>query len=294
MAILLFKIDTYSRAQVHGWGFVIAGFPFLFLGGYSVLASFGFVTYPVIRESPPWAIGLAFAALGCAWTVPGLKGVRNRWQARWRHEQHPYQPWYQDYPWNPNGIRDRLGERLPHYLWMAIIVSAILTPFSYWAFLPGDNSLLLPIIVCLFALWPGYFLWRFTNQLLQFLKFGRSELSFRRFPYHPGEKLAADFTPNHCGEVSTTLRFVEERIDGSQLSYEIYSDQRTIHAPPDAPSIPIVFQLPDEPEWVTGLSATPARYWELLVEAKVQGVDFRTTLPLPIYRRQEIDGALTG
>ena len=52
-----------------------------------------------------------------------------------------------------------------------------------------------------------------------------------------------------------------------------------------APEVEINFDIPDESEWVTELSGTPVRYWELVVESARPGIDFRTTFPLPVYRR---------
>jgi len=48
----------------------------------------------------------------------------------------------------------------------------------------------------------------------------------------------------------------------------------------------VTFDIPDNPEWVTQLSGKLVRYWELLVETRRRGVDFRTTFPLQVYARR--------
>ena len=56
------------------------------------------------------------------------------------------------------------------------------------------------------------------------------------------------------------------------VSHEHFGRQKepTNHA--GAPEVEISFEIPDNTEWVTELSGTPVRYWEL-------------TFPLPVYRR---------
>jgi len=104
------------------------------------------------------------------------------------------------------------------------------------------------------------------------------------------------FSPNRFDSLTATLRFVQERYEArgtgrnrtiSLVAEEYYSESRTIPANPALREIETEFTAPDDPEWVTQLTANPAvRYWELVIEANVPGIDFRATFPLPVYARR--------
>ncbi len=109
-----------------------------------------------------------------------------------------------------------------------------------------------------------------------------------------GERLEVGFAPHRHAELRVTLRFVEERFEqrgsGSNRSvqhvcYELFRQEQRLTSLPTSSEAPIAFELPDRPEWVTGLSEQPLRYWELVVDSEVPGVDFHAEFPLPVYSR---------
>ena len=53
-------------------------------------------------------------------------------------------------------------------------------------------------------------------------------------------------------------------------------------------------ELPANDEWVNQISGTPVRYWELLLESEVVGVDFEASWPLPVYSTARPSPSRTG
>lgn len=102
------------------------------------------------------------------------------------------------------------------------------------------------------------------------------------------------FTPNRFANIVFTLRFVEEvfeqrgsgRNRSRQLvTYEHYSEEKRVNTSTSSPGASVKFDVPDNPQWVNNMRETPMFYWELMVEAEVPGIDFKTTFPLPVYAR---------
>lgn len=112
-------------------------------------------------------------------------------------------------------------------------------------------------------------------RVAQFLRFGHARLSFRRFPFHPGDSLQVALSGTPPDGLNATRL----------VSYEHFGRQKELVGYAGAPEVEISFEIPDNTEWVTELSGTPVRYWELVVESSRVGIDYRTTFPLPVYRR---------
>ncbi len=291
------KVDTRLQGSAHGVGAMLFGAPFLAIGGYFALAGFGAIPMPPGANAPGWVIGLvglAFAGAGVVVSGMGLRGALRRARLRLRARDRDEEPWWGDYPWNPRGMRDRPWARASAAGSAFVFLLVFLAPFNWWAFLSGGGDWLLYGIVGLFdlvALVAGAVL---VHRLLAAARFGTSQLAFRRFPFFPGERLEAALSPNRFESQQVTLRFVEERYvtTGSgkdrstrHESRELWRETRELSAP-GADELPIAFDLPDDPERITELTANPSvRYYELVVEVDRPGVDFRTTFPLPVYER---------
>ena len=163
-----------------------------------------------------------------------------------------------------------------------------------WAFFSGEGQLMLTFVVGIFDLCLLLVAGTAVYRAVQYIKYGHTRLSFRRFPFHPGDQLNLGLSGAPKDNLNATLRFVEERFEthgtGKNrsrhlVSYEHFGEQFEIPEIPGAPEVELSLDLPDNDEWVTELSGTPVRYWELVVESAQPGVDFRTTFPLPVYRR---------
>jgi hypothetical protein len=215
----------------------------------------------------------------------------------------PKEPWKYDYPWNEWGTRAyNLKDVRRSLLWI-FFAAAILTPFHVLVF-AGDGGDIGDVIMRVFF---GLLIVVFDLGLVfgagyalsQFLKYGNSDLRFRRFPFFLGETIDLEFSNTRgihaATNVTLTLRFVQDRLVTEQTtkgerevvkSYHLYAD--TLNAAGENRSgatwIPISFRLP-EGDYQTRLLENPASYWELEVKAAVKGVDFNSTFLLPVYAK---------
>ncbi len=280
----------------YGGGPLAIGLLFVAAGTAMTLGGLGRLPFEIEGNAPLGvlaAAGAAFALAGLTLAGLGARGLARRRRRAALERRYPGQPWRYDYPWRPEGIRDRPAARVLGSLPALLIMALILVPLNWWAFLSEAGPLavrlgvgLFDLVLLLAVLTAGY-------RALQALKYGRHQLAFGRFPLRPGEHLEVRLSPNRGLDLVVTLRYVEERYEArgsgkhrhtSLCAYEIWSERRTLPAPHGAREVPITFELPDNPEWVTRLTANPAvRYWELLIEAETPGLDLRTSFPLPVY-----------
>ena len=296
MARKISKTDTRTGATAHGAGSIVFSLPFLGIGTYFALAGFRFIPLPAQANAPLWVVGclgLAFAAAGLMVMVNGVRGAINKRRARAVADRHG-EPWFQDHPWERDGINDRAERRVIHGFVMAAFMVVFLGPFNWWAFMSDESTLMVQLVVGVFDVILVFVVGQAFYRLIQFFKYGRSELRFERFPFFLGEKLEAVFSPNRFDRLKLVLRFVEERIETRRVgnkrrqrlvAYEHYSEELEPNVAAGMREVPFSFELPALEEWTTELSGKPVRYWELVVEAEAPGVDFRTTFPLPVYAR---------
>ncbi|MEE9615068.1 MAG: hypothetical protein V3W31_09020 [Thermodesulfobacteriota bacterium] len=295
------KTDSRIYRTAYGWFAVLFSIPFIAIGTYFALAGFGYLPIPGKVNGPLWVlgtVGLAFAMSGLVLCSHGIRGVMQKRRAAAVGQyglSSSGEPWLVDYPWDRRGIWDNASGRCIHMLTGFILFAVFMSPFNWWAFLSGEGPLMVKLIVGLFdAITIGIFV-AFIYRLLQYAKFGSSYLEFLNFPFFPGGKLKVALSPHRFEEMDVTLRFVEERFEthGSGknrsqtlVTYEHYSEKVKLQEPMTFDKLGIEFDIPENPDWVNRLSADPGvRYWELVVEASVPGIDFRTTFPVPVYKR---------
>ncbi len=239
------------------------------------------------------AIGLAFLLAGLTLAARALQGIRNRSRARVIRNEQPEAPWMADYPWNPNGIQDEAASRAFSGFFSTLLFGVFLIPFNWLAFFSGPGPLFVQGLVGLFDV-----VWVISAgtacfYLLQFARYGHSRLIFSSFPLAPGDLLRVVFTPNRFRHLRVTLRYVEEFFQqeghGEDRSVhhettEYFSESRDLDLPARPRFLELSFHLPANPEWTTRMTAAPTvRYWELVVESRLEPGGFRTTFPLPVY-----------
>jgi len=135
--------------------------------------------------------------------------------------------------------------------------------------------------------------------LLRALKYGQSELRWKRFPFFLGEALEVEFVNAHgfgrFRSLTLTLRCIEERIESrgdstSVVCYELYADTVRMEEGGEYNAgdgaLPLAFPLPADGR-PTALSLHPPVYWELEVKADTPGVDFETRFLVPVYAPPE-------
>jgi hypothetical protein len=289
------KTETLSPRLAYGKGAMLLATPFVLVGGlFAVLGFGGFELEGA--HAPGWVIGsfgLAFLLAGLLLLANGFRGAR---AAARRRALAGAPLWERDFPWDPTGARDRAGARVGSAFVAAIFLAVFLVPFNFWAFLSGEGPLPVKLFVGLFDLILLLVVGHAGYRLGQLLKYGKSRLSFPRFPFFLGERLHVVFSPNRFAQLRFTLRHVEERFEQhghgrnrttSLVCYELYRDERTAEPGALEPEVRVAFDLPAEPHLSNRLDAPPIRYWELLVEADEPGLDFATTFVLPVYARSD-------
>jgi hypothetical protein len=277
-------------------GAALFSLPFIGAGVYFALVGFEQVPPPPGKiNSPLWVIGyigIAFAMAGLMVLAHALRGMRHHARRKRVTELFPDRPWVSDYPWDQNGIDSRLGARALHSIFGTTLFCIFLAPFHWWAWMSGHGGFMVGLITGLFEFLAVFVVWSGIRHVIQWLKYGRMRLRFREFPYRPGGSLDLEFSPNSFDHLRATLRFIEERVEtsgsGENRSSRIVHDalhEETKHFEPGTlqPEVRIQFELPANDEWVNQISGTPVRYWELLLESEVVGVDFEASWPVPVY-----------
>ena len=295
MARKIEKIDTFSRRVAYGKPALCLSLPFLAVGGYFALAGFGALPLPGKLHAPRAGIGffgVAFALAGLMLLVASVRGLRLRRRAERMRLLHENEPWVADYDWDPEGASDRALGRWVYPLFGLAFLALFLVPFHWWAFFSRQGPWPVKIITGIFDLILVLAACTVLYRLAQYLKFGTSRLRFARFPFHPGERLQVVFAPNRFEVLDLTLRYVEERFESrgsgrnrsvQLVCYEHERIEQRLEAAPGCAEVEITFDLPDDPALVDSLGGPPLRYWELVIEASLPGVDFRTSFPLPVY-----------
>jgi hypothetical protein len=304
------KVYTYSQATAYGKAALFMSLPFIGLGAFFALGGFGLIPLPFkgFPRSPIFgAFGATFFFCGSTLFVYAVQSLLNRRRIQKASKRHLNEPWFQDFPWNPHGMRDPAGRRTLGSVLKAVLFCVFLTPFNLVLIVDDPGSWIFWIVIGVFDLAMILIVANALYHLAQFLKFGYARLSFYSFPYHPGDKLVVGFSGTPQDHLKATLRFVEERIETSGsgenqsielVCYQHYDEQKELPSPAINLSpvnrqkhgnfqseLEIAFDLPDKTEWITELSGTPVRYWELVVESEQPGIDYRTTFPLPVYGR---------
>lgn len=291
-------------ARLHRAGFgpawLALGAPTLAAGSYLCAVGMRLLPVPVDLDPPlrvVAATGLGLTLFGGLLVLRTIRGLVLRWRTRVLRRRHPQEPWRFDFPWDPGGIADARGSRLVTELSGLVLLWCLVTPFVGVAINVPEFPLLGKVVVAgavALALW-------LTGAVLRgarrFVRYGRSWIAFGSFPFSPGGTLEVTLRPARFQALSVTLRYVEERFEVEEIgqsddrqtrvdhaAYVHHEEGRRIEVPAGASAVPIRFQLPNRPEWITQLTAKGrVRYWELVVQAEDPDADFSTSFPLPVY-----------
>lgn len=291
-----------SRTTIHGWGAVLFGSPFLAVGSFILGVGFElFEVDPSTVHAPLWIIAVAggvFFMAGMFLVLHGLSGVKRRASSRTRARRHLDEPWMADHAWDAHGVFSRRSTSLVMHAFASSLVIGLLVLLN-WVGFAADSSRVFAIGAGLFDLVFALVIGVVVKQALAGLKFGRSYLEFGEFPARPGEALKVRASCKHdVGEAKrlvARLRFVEERYvmngtgeDRAEVvaSFELYLDTHELD-PHDSRKLGTVgldleFLLPEDAP-STNLCARPAAYWELELEAELEGLDLLHRYPLPVY-----------
>jgi len=306
-----------SRGGPTRWGAVASGVSVLVIvSGAAFALSLAGPDAKDFLEGPT-GVGLMFVAglflLGAfSMIVKGVREVRAAARQRPASGGAAEGPWLADHPWDPAGTQDD-GPRVAVacLVFGTVVVAGVaVTGGAALAAEHVDRGLIMPLgafaVAGVVAL--GYGAYR----LSRFLKFGRSRLRFATFPFFLGEKLKVWLSNGRgigrFGSIRFTLRCLEEEVlhnsmgseggSSNTVFAELHADSFSVREPgtheAGSPELPIAFDLPPDAALATSLSSSPKRYWELMVQAKTRGLDYKTTFLLPVYSRPGREGDAGG
>ncbi|HEY5720647.1 MAG TPA: hypothetical protein VIW02_09720, partial [Gammaproteobacteria bacterium] len=288
------RLETRLGRHAFGGGTLVLGM-LLALSGAGMLYGWWVLSHAPQGDNPApllW-MGVLFLAVGLA-ALPGAwRGYRFRRRARLLSARFPDAPWWADYPWQPAGIDDTTQQRWKHQLGGTLVLSLFLLPVNALVLTTPHAGLMVWVVALVFD---GVLLLAAGGTVYTFLqaqKYGRIRLAFERFPFAPGEALEVRLATGRLATLTATLRYVNEYPESSggrsrtrrTRSFAYHEETRQVATLAGAREVPLRFQLPDEPEWVTRLTSDRfgAWYWELEVVAEQPGIDYRATFPLPVY-----------
>lgn len=277
--------------------------------GWLALA-LGVVSLPVLAAvllwvwwgGPSW-LPLALVpvvVLGPTSLVLGLRARARVRRAERLAARHPGEPWWADHPWNREQLSDRMGASILSSLWRLFVGGACAFGLA-WYWMGDDNWLTTGFAwICLALIGVGFF--SVGHQMLRWVQQGTSRLILDRFPLSARGPASVHFRPGRSirrlDEVQVTLRFIQEshelrRTLGTRavdvVATQLYADRTvlaTLGRIDRTEGLLIPLRIPDdalEQGWTTRLGERPARYWQLVIEAKRPGIGLRSLFFLPVY-----------
>jgi hypothetical protein len=272
----------------------ILAIPFTAVGAFAILAAFGVVQVKARRRPPDLALfGVAtiFGGSGLLTLLGSANAMRRLLRtARMRHER-PGEPWLADWKWNARGEGDGTTAKALGSVFAAACFGVFLVPFNGWAWFSGAAPFPVKLTVSVFDLFAFATLGVGVYHIIRRLKYGTSDLRFRRFPFFLGDSFVADFRTSADVRILKafvfTLRCVLERTEsdggaGTRVAcYEIWGKTWTVEPPLREALISI--PLPKDARYSTRLAENPPRYWEFEVTGEAPGVDYGATFLVPVY-----------
>jgi hypothetical protein len=295
-AIELRTTSPRSSFAMSGWPAVLFGVLFAAVGcGVVALGLYGDVDRANAPRTIIAFVGGIFVIAGLWTGVNGMLDVHRKRAAARYAAGAPGQPWAWDFAWQAEGIGNDTGRQIAQAFGFAVSFMIFLVPFHWLGFVKGAWPFAIGALV--FDLIILGILARGIRLVLMRRRYGASWLRFKRFPFHPDDRVEVSL--DAWGELgalpslSATLRCVQERYEvrgsGNSRStrvicYALWSATMTAERTRKG-TFDIAFDLP--PDAATcALSERPARFWSLeLSSANVPGVDYDASFLIPVYPR---------
>lgn len=291
--------DRHARGRqtTHPGCMVAFSLPFIGAGLAAIGGALGWVPMESSPDSPAWiaaAGGAIFALAGLLLFAGGIRQALDNSRRADLRRMRPSEPWLADHPWSARAAGDGNGAAAIGGLFGFAFLQLFLAPFNWWAFASDHGNLFVVAVVSLFDLVSLAVLGHGLYHLARVLKYGRSQLVFRRFPFFLGDTVEADFRTSAdvrpIRRLVFTLRCLREQVDaqaaGSGVTmavFEIWKEERVVEPP--SREVPVSFRLPAEAHFSTELAIATPRYWELEVTGEAPGVDFGAKFLVPVYAR---------
>jgi len=288
-------LEGYDTASLILGIVIIAGGILLLLDSYELIDMGG------NQYSPAIAIymNILGGSLGGGFIFWGWAEIRNRKKLEINRTLKPESPWYWDFDWKIEGIRDDLAEQLFWRAWMVVFGLGLFGPVSWMVFFSdhvewqGFYWLVASIFIFVDLIFAAA-VSLLVYQNLKFFKYGIPKIKFLEFPFFSENKIRAqlDNLPKTFSRMTLELRFIQEEHEAHGESYiykffQLFKEAKVFMEVPRQwdGRLLIDWQLPDKPEYVTCLNAHPSRYWELEVKVETSGVDYHSRFVLPVYAK---------
>lgn len=239
-------------------------------------------------------IGMNFILVGSIVAVRAIRGS----VLRRRSLRNPGLPWKTDHRWNLAGADDG-GYRRPLRLLVVIaLIGFFVVPFHLilfsdgfggdglwivWTFVIGVDLVLLIGLI------------QTAYMLVRAARFGRCRVRFPHFPLCLGDTVELYFEGTRAlrrrNVLAAELLCIRERLEttGSgdsrttRHAHEVLHDDSKRFSTDPAGRATLRFDLPaDAPP--TDLLGDPPHYWELVVTAEIEGIDYEGIFLMPVYR----------
>lgn len=286
----------------YGKGTIFLSLPFLAFGSYFALAGFKFIPLAGTAYVPLdvlGMVGISFFIIGFMIFFYGVKGIIEKNRSEKTMKERPHEPWLSDYPWQRRGIKDKASKRVISSFTLFVFLFVFLGAFNWLVIYEKTMPIFAKIIVLIFDIALLAVFYNFLYKLFQYFKFGTSFLRYKSFPFYLGEELRVSFMPRHFKKARITFRFIEERMEtrgsGNNQSqalycYEHFKAEKFVTQEHQNIPMEIVFDIPYS-DMVNSLQAVTieddlrVKYWEIMIESEMKGIDFLTTFPVPVYKR---------
>jgi len=295
-AVELRTSSPRSAFAMTGWPSVHYGTLFVLAGaGVAARAFFGGTEGMHAPRTIVVVCGAIFALAGLYVAINGIVDIRRKRATAERAAAMPAEPWWWDYPWRPEGIGSDTRREIAKALGFALFFMIFLTPFHWIGFFATHPVPPFAVGAVIFDLMVVAVLARAVRLTLMRRRYGASWLSFKRFPFHPGEPVEVSLDGygglSAVPRLTGTLRCVQERYEtrgtGRERStkvicYALWSATMVAERNRNG-GFDFTFDVPTDVR-VTALAERPARYWELAVNSDdVPGVDYSASFYVPVY-----------
>ena len=285
-----------ERSDKGLWAPIVFGLPFIGVGAFFALTGFEVFPLPGPKANAPlWVlgcIGVAFLASGLLVTGVGIRGRMTSMRRDETIRMHPNQPWMIDYDWDREGIRAGGFGNVVGGIYGLALFCTFLAPFHWWAWMSPAGGLFVKVLVVGLEFFAFLFALSVLRNSLRWLQYGQSKLRFAQFPFHPGERLEVEFSPNRFDRLHVTLRFRKRQAARSGTGESantrivddtLYEAEQSLDCSALDAEVSIAFDLPANDEWVNSIAAEPSYAWALEIKAEAPGVDFEESFLLPVY-----------
>ncbi len=211
----------------------------------------------------------------------------------------PNSPWFGDYIWEDDGIRDDsarnlMGSSIALYFGFWILIPLGWAIYSGWA----NFSMIVQWIIIGISTWVLYVYIRIIIlaicEAYIFFNHGSSKLQFIKFPFLLSERFKGKLEnlPENLSRMTLDLRFIIEEHEQHGKNYtfkffQLFKQTKVLTKVPQQwdGSLLIEWELPNRNDFFTNLNAHPSQYWELEVRAETPRIDYYGRFLLPIYAK---------